>query len=385
MAPQNPLTRAGCFSRLLFLWVNPLLKAGWKGGGLCEDDLYELEEQDASATVAALLRSAWHAELRAHGDTASLARAYRAAFMAPYIRNSAPALLKSAFVLGTTQVLGALLDELRKPTPSVPVAYGLAAGLVATVGGAALLHHVFFIDAWRAGARWRAATLQLIYEKSLVLELAALSAISAGHVVSMAATDLERFQKACQYLTYVVVAPLEAVVIFGLLWRELGWAAAIASLATMATFVALQGGLSYLFGRLRSSTARFSDERVRLTGQVVAGIRVIKSQGWEPPLAAAVLRVRDREMRLIASAAMLRATNEGIFTAAPFVIGAVTFLVAWGAPAGGGALTPRSVFVSSLLMQSLQVRRRAARELVLACSSLDTLAPLILLRTVRRR
>lgn len=48
--------------------------------------------------------------------------------------------------------------------------------------------------------RWRSATLQLIYEKSLRLDLSALSRVSAGHVISMAASDLERFQKACQYL-----------------------------------------------------------------------------------------------------------------------------------------------------------------------------------------
>lgn len=153
--PRNPLLGAGAVSRQFFTWLNPLMA---RRGAFDADDLYELLPDDGTDVVARQLEAAWTAERRRRGDDdASLARAYVAAFGARYVCDGIPALVKSAFILGQTQLLGALLDELRSPTFSAPKAYGFAAGLVVAVACTALLHHTFFIEQVRDPTGWCAA------------------------------------------------------------------------------------------------------------------------------------------------------------------------------------------------------------------------------------
>jgi ATP-binding cassette subfamily C (CFTR/MRP) protein 4 len=201
-------------SQLLFNWVNPVIARGVK---FTEDDLFELEQWDRADDLANRLRSAWQAELKAHPSDPYLGRAYLAAFLRQYAINSTWVTVKAAFMLAQTQFLALLLTELSGlgGARATTAAYLYALGLVLTGASAALMHHLYFIHAWRAGMRWRIAASALIFEKSLALRLDSLSAVSAGHVVNLAANDIERFQKLCQYLAYLVVAPAECVVIMG--------------------------------------------------------------------------------------------------------------------------------------------------------------------------
>ena len=112
----------------------------------------------------------------------------------------------------------------------------------------------------------------------------------------------------------------------------------------------MQAFFSRQFSLLRAATARITDERVRTTGQVISGARVIKLNAWEPPFARLVAGVRAREVAEIARAAFIRGSNDGIFSFATVVLGCVVFLVSWGV---GRPLSPRAVFTAvSLLVRS---------------------------------
>ena len=347
----HPLDSAGLFSQLIFSWTGPLFA---KKGEIDENDMYPVRQHDSSAEMSRTLHATWDAEVERHrrGEKASIGRAFIRAFGRSYAVNATPIVVKAVFVLAQTQLLAFLLDELRSQGPDFDqtAAYLYALGLIITGAAGAMLHHHYFFHAWKAGMHWRAAATSLIFEKSLVLRLGSLGSVSAGHIVNLASTDIERFQKGCQFFVYIFLAPVEAAFIFWLLWREIG-VATLAGLAVLAFFVAIQSYFSRAFGRLRSSTARITDERVKLTGQVINGARVVKLMGYEPPFAQLVAAVRKREIAQVFKSSWLRGSNEGIFTVAPIIIGAASYLTYY---ATGGVLTPRRVFTTVALFQFLQ-------------------------------
>ena len=262
----NPLLGASWISRLLFLWVDPLFKL--RGKNLSQSDLFSMTPEDRTSTLSARLTSAWNAEISAHPDAPSLGRAYIAAFGMDYVLRSVPLVLKAVFMLLQTVFLGWLLDEFRAPVYSPTAAYCWALAMVLCVVGSGLCHHTYFFAAWRCGMQWRAASLSLLFAKSTRLRLDALSSVSAGHVVNLAASDVERFQKGGQFYAYLVLAPCEAAAALGLLYIQVGWQAMLAGTGVLLLFVGAQARFSQLFGRLRAATATITDERVRLTGQV---------------------------------------------------------------------------------------------------------------------
>ena len=330
-------------------WASPLIH---RGVDVTPADFFALLKAEETDAVGGSLRDAWASELRAHGrEGASLTRAFASAFWRHYISASSLLFLKAAFFLASTQFLGSLLDALADASVPAATAYSAAAGLVGCAAAAAMLHHHFFFLAWRAGMRWRVAASSVVFEKSLSLSLTSLSRVSAGGVVSIVSGDFERLTKLSQMLCYVVLAPIETVVILWLIWERVG-PSALAGLGAIVVFVSWQGYFSKWFGQLRTMTAKLSDERLRLTSAVVTGARVYKAMGWEARQRAALNSVRDREVAAVRAAAKLRAVNEGASTAAPFVTSAAIF-IARGV--SGGVLRASDVFVCMTLIAFLQV------------------------------
>lgn len=349
--PSTPsaLERASWLSVFTLSWASPLVH---RGVDVAPSDFFTLLKAEETDSVGGSLRDAWAAQVRAHGrEGASLTRAFVSAFGRFYVLASSLLFFKAAFFLASTQFLGLLLDALADASVPASTAYGAAAGLVGCASAAAMLHHHFFFLAWRVGMRWRVAASSMVFEKSLSLSLTSLSRISAGGVVSIVSGDFERLTKLSQMLCYVVLAPIETVVILWLIWERVG-PSALAGLGAIIIFVSWQGYFSKWFGSLRATTAKLSDERLRLTSAVVTGARVVKSMGWEARQRAALNSVRDREVSAVRAAAKLRAVNEGASTAAPFVTSAAIF-IARGV--SGSVLRASDVFVCMTLIAFLQI------------------------------
>ena len=84
-------------------------------------------------------------------------------------------------------------------------------------------------------------------------------------------TDAERLDFAAKFGPYVVMAPIEVLVVLWLVWREVGAGAFVGFGVLVFFFLPLQMALSRRFGRLRSRAARITDRRVRLMSEIIAG------------------------------------------------------------------------------------------------------------------
>jgi ATP-binding cassette subfamily C (CFTR/MRP) protein 4 len=198
---------------------------------------------------------------------------------------------------------------------------------------------------------WRVAGVALLFRKALRLSLRSVAGESAGKLVNVAATDLDRLTKLSQMGAYLFLAPLEAAAVTAMIWIRLG-PSSLAGLGVLAALCSWQGVFGTLFGRLRARAAAAADERLRVTASVVTGARVFKACAWEARAAEGVNVARAAEMDAVRAAARLRAINEGVFTAAPLLSSGAVFLAR---VLSGGSLKAADVFVCVALLSFLQV------------------------------
>ena len=106
-----------------------------------------------------------------------------------------------------------------------------AAAIAVTSVVAILCHQHYFFMADRIGLRARVATVGILFHKSLRLSMDSLAQTSIGHVVTLASSDVEKFQLSFAMGTYLWLAPLEVIVVLTIglnvvrcsMWRSRGW------------------------------------------------------------------------------------------------------------------------------------------------------------------
>lgn len=234
---------------------------------------------------------------------------------------------------------------------AVPEMFGWAAAVSATSVVAVVCHQHFFFASWRQGLRARAATVGLLFHKSLRLSMDSLAQASIGHVVTLASSDVEKFQVSAVMAVFLGLAPLEALVVLALGVYVVG-VSFVAGFFLVLVLVPLQIGFSRRFGALRRELAAHTDRRVKLTAQAISGARLMKVMGWEHAIAALIRRSREAELDGVRRSSSLRAANETIFFVAPLLQGYATFALH---VALGREITPEMAVITLALLNVVQL------------------------------
>ena len=123
------------------------------------------------------------------------------------------------------------------------------------------------------------------------MSVSSLANINSGRVINLVSKDLEPVQAFCSTVFYLVVVPLQVVVVSLVLWWLVGWKAVMGMPYTFVV-TALQIGSSKVLQRLRPKTMTISDERVRLLSDMVSGIRHVKANALEGFVSQKIQHVR---------------------------------------------------------------------------------------------
>ena len=128
-----------------------------------------------------------------------------------------------------------------------------------------------------------------------------------GQMVNIMSNDVNRFDMSVLFLHYLWVGPLQALITTVILMFVIG-PSCLVGLAILILFAPLQstynytisvwaesyhlkeilliyyaGWLGNVFSRLRSKTAKRTDERIRSMNEIISGMRLIKMYTWETP------------------------------------------------------------------------------------------------------
>lgn len=161
----------------------------------------------------------------------------------------------------------------------------------------------------------------------------------------------DRFEDAGPFAFFILLGPLEAVVSVVIIYSYIG-VSSLVGFAILMLSIPLQSFFAKRFGTLRRATVIERDERIKTTSDALAGISVVKMYAWEPPMQKRISDLRDREVKHIRKASVLRALNEAMYVISPSLTSLGTFGCFW---ALGGIFTADKVFVTLYLFSNIRL------------------------------
>ncbi|KAF9429434.1 hypothetical protein BGZ76_001296 [Entomortierella beljakovae] len=199
--------------------------------------------------------------------------------------------------------------------------------------------------------RIRCSLSAMIYRKSLRLSPDARRESSTGAITNHMSVDAETWEEGLDMLSCWISLPLDFSICLFLLYQQVGWSV-LAGLFVILAFLPLQLWRARVYEKLEDERLKATDERVRMTSEVLTNSKVVKLYGWESAFKRRVLAARGFELEVVRRTGVMEAVMSIVFASGTMIISLATF----GAYVilGKGILTPKIVFVSFSLFRLLQ-------------------------------
>ncbi|GLI60927.1 hypothetical protein VaNZ11_003158 [Volvox africanus] len=191
-----------------------------------------------------------------------------------------------------------------------------------------------------------------VYRKCLRLSAGARASLPSGRVVNLMSADVA---KICDFLypqlTFISVAPLAVAVSLTMLWFQIGWPTLI-GLAVLLLSSPVSNLAVRATQRHRNDMLKAADSRMKLVGQFLAGVRVIKMYHWEQPQADAITKCREEELRALRNMIPSKVAMQTLLYVLPQLAGVLSLLVV--GLTQPQALTAGRAFSSLVLFQIMR-------------------------------
>lgn len=158
--------------------------------------------------------------------------------------------------------------------------YGLAVGMVALALTTNICYQRWNLGSVKMGIYLRAALINMVYRKATTLSARSHLIYPDGSIVNLMSTDASRIDTAMLSMMIVVSVPIYTTVVIGLLVHLMGPPALLGAVLLILANPIQAWAMSRL-GPVRKRASQFTDKRIRLTSEILQGIKVIKFFSWE--------------------------------------------------------------------------------------------------------
>ncbi|KAM5532133.1 hypothetical protein V8D89_014226 [Ganoderma adspersum] len=204
---------------------------------------------------------------------------------------------------------------LRKPR-GIGYGIGLAFAIFAMQEISSLAENHYSMMAMSNGLWIRTSLVGAIFRKSLRLSGRARLEHSVGQITTMISADTVRLEQNAFLVHNLWIAPIQIALGLGLLIRNLG-VSALVGLAMLLLGGPIEFILAQVMFAQRLKSVTLTDQHMRMTSEVLSGIRLIKYFAWESFYARQVGTLREREVRTIRRLVAARALLIGVVTVIP--------------------------------------------------------------------
>ncbi|KAH9176063.1 hypothetical protein AeNC1_017609 [Aphanomyces euteiches] len=143
--------------------------------------------------------------------------------------------------------------------------------------------------------------------------------MTSGEIVTLSSVDSERLFQGFLLGPWVIVAPVNVAVIFVLIGFTLGYIVGIVGGVVMALLLYVGYTTATTAGTIRHEILKLQFERVKLTNEILQGVRVVKLYAWESFLEDQVAAIREQELILLKKFQYARVLNTVALSIAPTV------------------------------------------------------------------
>ncbi|GAA5994171.1 uncharacterized protein JCM10292_001909 [Rhodotorula paludigena] len=394
-APEIPYAKANFFSRITFLWIQPMLTTGYQRT-LVPTDLWKLHHdfeanyladklmhnferrrrgvedwnkalEDGSFKPSALRRGWWRIgkAFGGRGDgkrKVGMALAISDTFFWPFWLAGILKVISDALLVTSPLVTRALISfgsdayAAHRGVPGaeaqpIGVGVGLAFGLWGMQILASLCLHSFFQYSAGTGVLARAALISSIYRKAMVLSGKARTVITNGRLVNHIGTDVSRIDFCAGFFHMSWTAPIQLIVIMVILLVQIG-PSCLVGIAFLLIMIPPQSwAMKRMYGYRRKAMV-WTDKRARLIGELLGGMRVLKFFAWEIPYLEKLQHYRAKELHQIRNLLISRAATTGVAMSLPTLATVLAFVTY---ASTGHETTAQSIFTSLTLFQLIRM------------------------------
>ncbi|KOS19402.1 Oligomycin resistance ATP-dependent permease YOR1 [Escovopsis weberi] len=402
--------QAGLFSRVTFQWMTPLMEAGYKRQ-LDKQDIWTVNPDRAAAALTVKVREAFQRR-RKDGEKNPLLRSLHEVFFFEFWVGGACALVGTLMQVMSPFTLryliafatDAYVAHITKTTPP-PIRNGV--GLVLGVTFMQVIQSFtmghFIYRGMMVGGQSRAALINMIYEKSMVISGRAKAGDvkdalipdavdtdekgkpqdggkehgkapkgkkakkggkgkdgkpkqdgigwSNGRIVSLMSIDATRIDQASALFHMIWTAPITCIITLALLLVNLTYSALAGFGLLVVGIPLLTKAIRSLFIR-RKAINKITDKRVSLTQEIISSVRFVKFFGWEKAFINRLDEIRSKEIHSIQILLSMRNAINSVSMALPIFASMLSFITY---SLSNHGLAPAEVFSSLALFNSLRL------------------------------
>ncbi|KAF0712889.1 hypothetical protein As57867_004601, partial [Aphanomyces stellatus] len=312
----HPLENVSWWSYLTIGWLDALI---WKGSKttLTEDDVWGLAKADLVEANYDNIKSYWKSELKPKLHVV-MWHAYRRRIVLSFLFFAIYAVLSLLQPIAVKSMMQFLNNE-PKTALGVTDGYVLAFILfLVSLVSVCIMDFAGFYGA-HVAINFKSAVAYMVYQKTLALSGTAKAKFSSGEVVTMSSVDPERINMGFALGHWTLLSPMMLVAIYVMLGFELGFLSSFIGGLVMAGFIIVGFVSGQKVGLLRRDILQVQAERVKLTNEVLQGIRVVKLYAWEVAIQNQLHDIRQRELACLTKYHALRIANNVMLMIAPVV------------------------------------------------------------------
>ncbi|GAA5823616.1 hypothetical protein JCM11251_000700 [Rhodosporidiobolus azoricus] len=389
-APVFPQQHANLFSRMTFLYIQPIMTLGYQRT-LVPTDLHRIPESMESGPLADQLmanfekrrkkveewnkalddgsfkpgpfRRAWWKFRKTDGKRkVGLALALSDTFFWTFWSAGALKIISDCLLVTSPLVTRRLISfgssayYAHRGVPGytaepIGVGVGLSFGLWGMQILASICLHHYFHHSAGTGVLARAALIASIYRKAMVLSGKARTVITNGRLVNHIGTDVSRIDFCAGFFHMSYTALIQVIVILVILLVEIG-PSCLVGIGFLFIMIPPQTIAMKKMFTFRTKAMVWTDKRARLIGELLGGMRVLKFFAWEIPYLEKLGEYRGKELHQVRNLLISRAATTGVALALPMLATVLAFVTYANT---GHAQTAESIFTSLTLFQLLRM------------------------------
>ncbi|ETO72982.1 hypothetical protein F444_11030 [Phytophthora nicotianae P1976] len=332
---ENPLDTAGFLSFVTVWWLHPLLRRGFETP-LDEASVWDLPASDQAHPLQEKFDSIYFPEAQKRivqqkddarseplnintGVWKCVRGTYTVAFGC-YMASACLTLLQPILIKA---IIGNIEGKVNAFNISSGYVLAVLLGLVAFCGATAISVGQFLTT--RVSCNARMIVINTAYRKLLRLSAAARRRMDTGEIITLIGVDGDRVMEAYKMGLWCIVAPLILATVSVLIGIQMGFIVGLVVALTLVLIVFSSLSMARRIGAYRRHISSMSANRVKLTNEILHGIRVIKLYGWEDIANEMIRDVRVKEIALLRKFNNLRLTSSAMMFLAPTLLNLVCF------------------------------------------------------------
>ncbi|RNA42720.1 multidrug resistance-associated 1 [Brachionus plicatilis] len=375
-----PEHKSSLLFRLTFWWLNPLILNGYKKE-LTHDDMWDIDATERSCYLTDKLEVEWNKAARKYMEAKKLQYDNEAfsgseekmeykeepivkrklkepsllwclikIFNGKFIAGSFLKLIQDGLTMVGPTILNLIIKFVENKDLDVQLGY-FYMGLLffSSVLQTILLQH-YFHRMFIVGARVRSSLMGLIYRKSLRLSSQSRRLATVGEMTNLMQVNTQSFVDLTAYINILWSGPLQIAICIFLLWQYLG-VACLAGVGVMVISIPLNGFLSNRAKVYQTKKLKEQDSRIKMTNEVLSGIKVLKLYGWELSFRNLIDKIREKELDIFYRNGIYNVFIKFSFEISSFVVALASFIVYI---VTGNNLNASTAFVSLTLFNTMR-------------------------------